>query len=242
MFSEEQWNNLIIFIEESERKGEKINIILNTLYDGEFYLFDVQHAVLSDDYMFVSFWGQDTVVRSFETNEITSLDLKFSKKEKALCDDKIFELTDYKIKNILRRDIKKDYGLLLEKNPDLYDEALKIQSRICTNYFKTLLGLFNLEYYEMIVHILKDKPEDEDLIDLIKSLTEYMNYFYDSLNVNLKLNDLEDFEQMQYIISVCMLLLEEAIAEDDIELAYHSFTQLKSRLSKVFKDKGGDVL
>ncbi len=58
------------------------------------------------------------------------------------------------------------------------------------------------------------------------------------MDFSLNIKNKEDLDNLNYILKLSSIVLEDAIEEDDIELAYESFFQLEQRIKKYTLSNG----
>lgn len=117
----------------------------------------------------------------------------------------------------------------IEFNPKLNSEIRKVYNRTLNNRAKFVLGCFHLNIFENLESIVRNTNESDDFI---LDLSEFIADYFDGADFNLNIRDLKDFDEFLFDLKLSSIILHSAFEENDMELIYESFYQLKSRLEK----------
>lgn len=79
--------------------------------------------------------------------------------------------------------------------------------------------------------------DDESTVDAIVDLlnrqqTLIGQYQKENLYKNFKLKSIDDLKKLKDIFEICMILIDGAIADEDLELGYESVFQFEKRIKK----------
>lgn len=117
----------------------------------------------------------------------------------------------------------------IEFNPKLNLEIKKVYQRTLNNRAKFILGCFHLNIFENLESIVRNTNESDDFI---LDLSEFIAEYFDDVDSNLNIINLKDFDEFLFDLKLSSIILNSAVEENDMELIYESFYQLKSRLQK----------
>ena len=144
----------------------------------------------------------------------------------------IFFDENVEIKNLFEG-LEYSFKFSLDINPNLENEIKKVYLRTLNNYARFILGGFQLTLFKNAEQLIRLSC-DEDSIDLIKRFTDYMGYFFDEVFLKIRIENMDDLEQLKYILTLSLLLINDALDENNVELAFESFYQLESRIKRHF--------
>ena len=83
--------------------------------------------------------------------------------------------------------------------------------------------------------ILKDGEiiDEEEIVDLLNEQQATITSLEDeNLYKNFKLKSVDDLKKLKDIFEICMILIDSAIADVDLELGYESVFQFERRIKK----------
>ena len=113
----------------------------------------------------------------------------------------------------------------------------KLSEEIKTSYQRTLnnrqsffLGTFQLTIFTIVENIVNNCDDYE--IDFIEDLTDFISQYFKKTDQNLNIRTKKDFEEFIIILKLSSLILENAKADNNLDLIYESFYQIQSRLKK----------
>lgn len=148
------------------------------------------------------------------------------------------ELANFIIDNdiLSNEDILSSFKYSLRINPNLEDEINSGYKRIFLNIGKTEVSIFNFKYLTMFESLAKKNEgnENTNLEKLSKSMIKYMGDYFRELDVYLNIENKKELDDLNYILKLSSFVLDDAIEEEDVELAFESFFQLKSRIKHIF--------
>lgn len=133
----------------------------------------------------------------------------------------------------LFEDLNNSFKLSLEINPNLENEIEKVCLRTLNNYARFIIGGFQLTLFRRAEQLIR-LSYDENSIDLIKRFTDYMGDFFDEIFLKIRICDMDDLHQLKYILTLSSLLINDALDENNAELAFESFYQMESRIKRHF--------
>ena len=126
-------------------------------------------------------------------------------------------------------DVEIHFSKSIEFNPKLNLEIRKVYQRTLNNRAKFILGCFHLNVFENLESIVRNTNESDDFI---LDLSEFIADYFDDADSNLNIKNLKDFDEFLVDLKLSSIILNSALEENDMELIYESFYQLKSRLQK----------
>lgn len=129
-------------------------------------------------------------------------------------------------------DILSSFEYSLRINPNLEDEINSVYKRIFLNIGKTEVSIFNFKYLTMFESLAKKNEgnENTNLEKLSKSMIKYMGAYFRELDVYLNIENKKELDDLNYILKLSSFVLDDAIEEEDVELAFEPFFQLESRI------------
>ncbi|WP_296811660.1 hypothetical protein [uncultured Methanobrevibacter sp.] len=125
--------------------------------------------------------------------------------------------------------IEINFSKSIEFNPKLDFEIKKVYHRTLNNNAKFVLGCFHLNIFDTLESIVGNTNESDDFI---LDLSEFIANYFDDANSNLNIKNLRDFKEFLFDLKLASIILNTAFEENDMELIYESFYQLKSRFEK----------
>ena len=144
----------------------------------------------------------------------------------------IFFDENTEIRNLFE-DLESSFKFSLGINPSLENEINKVYSRTLNNYGRFILGGFQLSLFERAEQLARLSCGD-DSIDLINRFTDYIGNFFDEVFLKIRIGDMDDLDELKYILTLSLLLIDDALDENNAELAFESFYQLESRIKRHF--------
>lgn len=126
-------------------------------------------------------------------------------------------------------DVEIHFSKSIEFNPKLDLEIRKVYRRTLNNRAKFILGCFHLNVFENLESIVRNTNESDDFI---LDLSEFISDYFDDADSKLNIKNLKDFDEFLVDLKLSSIILNSALEENDMELIYESFYQLKSRLQK----------
>ena len=145
--------------------------------------------------------------------------------------DRSFDV-NAEIRNLFEN-LKYSFKFSLEINPYLENEISKVYVRTLNNYARFIIGEFQLTLFKRSEQLIR-LGDNEDSINLIRRFTDYMGYFFDEVFLKIRIESMEDLEQLKYILTLSLLLINDALEENNPGLAFESFYQLESRIKRHF--------
>lgn len=125
------------------------------------------------------------------------------------------------------------FKLSLGVNPKLKFEISNVYERTLNNYARFILGGFQLTLFEKAEQMIR-LEDSEEIEELILAFTEYVKVFFDETYRYINFNSIDDIEELKYILTLCLLLINDALDEKSVELAFESFFQIESRMKREF--------
>lgn len=118
-------------------------------------------------------------------------------------------------------------------NPRLRFEISNVYERTLNNYARFILGGFQLTLFEKAEQMIR-LEDSEEIEEFINRFTLYMNNFFDNTYKNINFNTVDNIEELKYILTLGLLLINDAYKENDVELAFEAFYQTESRIKREF--------
>lgn len=72
----------------------------------------------------------------------------------------------------------------------------------------------------------------DEINDFILDVTEYISEYFDNMEFALDITNIEDLNELAYILELSSILIKGALEENNVELIYEGFFQIESRLKK----------
>ncbi len=113
-----------------------------------------------------------------------------------------------------------------------------VYKKLLLNIGKTNVSIFNFNYIMAFESFAKKDSENKELVEFSKSIIKHIDSYFKELDFSLNIKNKEDLDNLNYILKLSSIVLEDAIEEDDIELAYESFFQLEQRIKKYTLSNG----
>jgi len=125
------------------------------------------------------------------------------------------------------------FNVSLEINPALEFEIKKVYNRTLNSYIKYVMGAFHLNLIKKVDKMVNNN-RDEEIEELILDFTNFIDVFFDEKYHSLKCTNFDELDDLMYILKLCSLMIDDALEEDDVELAFESFFQIESRINREF--------
>lgn len=125
--------------------------------------------------------------------------------------------------------IEINFSKSIEFNPKLNSEIQKVYHRTLNNQAKFVLGCFHLNIFDSLESIVRETNKSDDFI---LDLSEFIADYFDNADLNLNIRNFNDFEEFLFDLKLASIILNNAFEENDMELIYESFYQLRSRFEK----------
>lgn len=125
--------------------------------------------------------------------------------------------------------IEVSFSKSLEFNPNLFSEINKVYKRTLNNQAKFILGCFHLNIFDSLEAIVRNTGESDDFV---LDLSEFIANYFDDIDQELNIQSPPDFEEFIHILKLSSIIIEDACQENDMELIFEAFYQIKSRFEK----------
>ena len=142
----------------------------------------------------------------------------------------VSEIEMFKMSSLCNN-IQDNFKCSININPQFEYEIGDLYKRTIINFAKTTINMFNLRYMEMFDN-LANSNDDEEIIDFSETLLGFINSFFKKLEQKIVVNSEKDLIELRYVLEVSLILMDGVIEDNDIELAYESFFQIKRRLKR----------
>lgn len=127
-------------------------------------------------------------------------------------------------------------------NPEFKHDIEDVYKRMLLNIGKTNVSIFNFKYIQMFESFAKEDSENKELAEFSKSIIKHIDSYFKELDFCLNIKNKDDLDNLNYILKLSSIVLDDAIEEEDIDLAYESFFQVEQRIKKytLYKDNVGE--
>lgn len=118
---------------------------------------------------------------------------------------------------------------LYEHNSEIHEIIPKIIDRYYEYASKKLLLEFYFEFLKYFDKVAFEiQYDDEDIEFYLKYIDEY----FDNLNENLRIESINDIEDLFTILKICQIFFEESIEQMSMDCLFQSIFQLESKINK----------
>lgn len=129
-------------------------------------------------------------------------------------------------------DIDYSFQESIKLNEDLREVIEDVYKLALLNMGKVALSNFHLKYIGMFDKLVNKSENNQELYNLSSSLSSSINSYFLNLNSNLYIKDKTELIKLKNILEVSLILMEGVIEDNDVDLAYESFFQIKRRIKK----------
>lgn len=148
-------------------------------------------------------------------------------------DLKNINIAEYDLNNInnFYSNISTNFKSSINLNQKFKKNIEDAYARTLLNFGKSALSMFHLKYIIMFEELAEYYEDDEELIEFSNSMISVINNYFEDLDSNLNIKTKHDLENLNYILNISLFLLEEAINDKNIDLAYESFFQIERKIN-----------
>ena len=135
-------------------------------------------------------------------------------------------------KQIIIDDLSNAFKHSIIINPEFRCDIDDVYNGILLNMGKTNLSIFNFKYLQMFESFAKKDIENKELVEFSESIIKHINSYFKELDFCLNITNKDDLDNLNFILKLSSIVLEDAIDDDDIDLAYESFFQVERRIKE----------
>ena len=100
------------------------------------------------------------------------------------------------------------------------------------NIARADLSLFHLKYLEMFESLAGHYRYNEEMYELSDSLTRFIDSYFKKLNDNMDIKNMDDLNEVLFILKISSICIEAVLEDMDIELAYEVFFNIDRHVNK----------
>lgn len=136
------------------------------------------------------------------------------------------EIYNSRFINLDKRNIYHYFENSIKLNPDLELEVNNVHNKFLLNEAKFLLSFFHLKYINMLELLIENDNCPSRFKELSNYLSGSFSVFFEMLDDNLIINDVEDLNIFKSILEISDVIMEDVLLDYDEELAFEVFIKL----------------